>query len=255
MQKFIKNICKLGIFLMVPMFVLTACTGKEDIVLELGETQDMSSQNMRDFETESTSDGDWNQSDTGENAASEANTAADSNAALDVSIDAVPEQIYVHICGAVVNPGVYELEAGSRVFEGINAAGGFSETACEDYVNQAGQLSDGERLVIPTVEEVEQAKEDGTYQVLWAAGTADKVTLDTGEDKTGSSGNSDGLVNINTATESELGNVNGIGAGKAAAIVQYRQENGNFASTEDIMKVSGIKEGTYEKIKDKITVN
>ncbi len=79
--------------------------------------------------------------------------------------------------------------------------------------------------------------------------------MDTGEDKTGSSGSSDGLVNINTASESELGNVKGIGAGKAAAIVQYRQENGNFASIEDIMNVSGIKEGTYEKIKDKITVN
>lgn len=235
MQKFNKKICRFVMFLMFPVFVLTACTGKEDMVLELGETQDMSSQDMRGLDDESATDG----------------GLADRDAAGDAS----PAQIYVHICGAVVNPGVYELEADSRVFEGIKAAGGFSENACEDYVNQAGQLSDGERLVIPTVEEVEQAKEDGTYQALWAAGTADKGTLDTEEDKTGSLLNGDGLVNINTATESELGNVKGIGAGKAAAIVQYRQENGNFASTEDIMKVSGIKEGTYEKIKDKITVN
>lgn len=231
MQKYNKNICKLIMFLIFPVFVLTACSGKEDMVLELGETHDMSSQDMSGLDDES------------------------AGLSTDVSIDAAPAKIYVHICGAVVNPGVYELEAGSRVFEGIKAAGGFSENACEDYVNQAGQLSDGERLVIPTVEEVEQAKEDGTYQVLWAADTADKGTLNTGEDKTDSSGSGDGLVNINTATESELGNVKGIGAGKAAAIVQYRQENGNFASTEDIMNVSGIKEGTYEKIKDKITVN
>ena len=262
MQKFINNICKLGMFMIFPVFVLTACSGKEDMVLELGETQD-----TRGLEVEvgNESGGDWLQSAAGENAEeggladrnADNNTTSDKDVASssDVSIDAAPKQIYVHICGAVVNPGVYELEAGSRVFEGINAAGGFSETACEDYVNQAGQLSDGERLVIPTVEEVEQAKEDGTYQVLWAAGTTDKGTLDTGEDKADSSGSGDGLVNINTATESELGNVKGIGAGKAAAIVQYRQENGNFASTEDIMKVSGIKEGTYEKIKDKITVN
>ena len=67
-------------------------------------------------------------------------------------------------------------------------------------------------------------------------------------------GSVDGRVNINTATESELCSVNGIGASRAAAIVKYRQENGNFASIEDIMKVSGIKEGTYEKIKDMITV-
>lgn len=237
MQKFINNICKLGMFLIFPVFVLTACTGKEDMVLEL--------------DGESVSDGGL----ADRYAVGDAASDEYSGLSKDVSLDAVPEQIYVHICGAVVNPGVYELEAGSRVFEGIKAAGGFSENACEDYVNQAGPLSDGERLVIPTVEEVEKAEEDGTYQELWAAGTADKGTLDTGEDKTGSSGNSDGLVNINTATESELGNVKGIGAGKAAAIVQYRQENGSFASIEDIMKVSGIKEGTYEKIKDKITVN
>lgn len=261
MQKFIKNICKLGMFLVFPVFVLTACTGKEDMVLELGKThdmssQDMSSQDMREQDMRGL--GDEIVSDGGladRNAAGDAISDEYAGLSADVSVDAVPAQIYVHICGAVVNPGVYELEAGSRVFEGIKAAGGFSENACEDYVNQAGPLSDGERLVIPTVEEIEQAKEDGTYQELWAAGTADKATLGAGEDKTDSSGSSDGLVNINTATESELGNVKGIGAGKAAAIVQYRQENGNFASTEDIMKVSGIKEGTYEKIKDKITVN
>ena len=256
MQKFIKNICKLGMFLIFPIFILTACSGKEDMVLELGETHGMSSQDtnsqyMQGFEAESMSDGSLADG----NAVSDAASDEYAGVASDVNSGAEPAQIYVHICGAVVNPGVYELEAGSRVFEGIKAAGGFSETACEDYVNQAGQLSDGERLVIPTVEEVEQAKEDGTYQVLWTTEAADKGTLDTGEDKTGGSGSGDGLVNINTATESELGNVKGIGAGKAAAIVQYRQENGNFASTEDIMKVSGIKEGTYEKIKDKITVN
>lgn len=261
MQKFIKNICKLGMFLMFPVFVLTACTGKEEMVLELGEThdissqsmspQDMSGQDVRGFDDESSADGGLADRNADNNATSHKDVASSS----DISIDAVQAPIYVHICGAVVNPGVYELEAGSRVFEGIKAAGGFSEDACEDYVNQAGPLSDGERLVIPTAEEVEQAKEDGTYQALWTAGEADKATLDTGEDKSGSSGNGDGLVNINTATESELGSVKGIGAGKAAAIVQYRQENGNFASTQDIMKVSGIKEGTYEKIKDKITVN
>lgn len=246
MQKSIKNIYKLGMFLMFPILVLTACTGKEDMVLELGETQ-----GTREHEAENMSDGDF----ADRNAAGDAISEEYTDLSPDVSLDAITSKIYVHICGAVINPGVYELEAGSRVFAGIEAAGGFSENACEDYVNQADRLSDGERLVIPTVEEVEQAKEDGTYQALWATGTADKGTLDTEEDKTGSLANGDGLVNINTATESELGNVKGIGAGKAAAIVQYRQENGNFASTEDIMKVSGIKEGTYEKIKDKITVN
>ena len=114
-------------------------------------------------------------------------------------------------------------------------------------------MQDGQRLVIPTVEEVEAAKEEGAYQELFATDTGG---MEEGADaQDASSGNSDGKVNINTATESELSNVSGIGAGKAAAIVQYRQENGSFATVEDIMKVSGIKEGTFAKIKDKITVN
>ncbi len=154
------------------------------------------------------------------------------------------------------NPGVYQLAAGSRVYEGVAAAGGFREDACEDFINQAGILQDGQRLAIPTVEEADAAKAAGSYQALWQ-----EDTLNTGLQEPGaagmadnSSGSMNGLVNINTAEENELSAIPGIGAGKAAAIIQYRQENGNFASIEDIMKVSGIKEGTFEKIKDKITV-
>lgn len=232
MHRFINNICKLGMLICFPVLMLSACTGREDIVLEL----------------------------------------ADSGAEQEIDIDETPEigteiiaaditqtKIYVHICGAVVNPGVYELDEGGRVFEGIEAAGGFREDACQDYVNQAGRLSDGERLVIPTIEEVETARADGTYQDLWRLGTSagdDTSGAEVlGSGTSGTSTDLTGLVNINTATESELSAISGIGDGKAAAIVKYRQENGGFTSIEDIMKVSGIKEGTYEKIKDKITVN
>ncbi|MCH5249560.1 MAG: helix-hairpin-helix domain-containing protein [Lachnospiraceae bacterium] len=219
MHKLIKKFCKLGILFCFQLFVLSACTGKEDIVLELSDSETV-------YENEES-----------------VNPVPVSNSDSDtVNV----EKIYVHICGAVAVPGVYELEAGSRVFEGIEAAGGFSEYACEDYVNQAGQLTDGERLVIPTMEEIEAAKADGTY--TFGSETS-------GAEQSGSAGSETGLVNINTASESELGAISGIGAGKAAAIVKYRQENGSFSSVEDIMKVSGIKEGTYEKIKDKITVN
>ena len=219
MHKLIKKFCKLGIPFCFQLFVLSACTGKEDIVLELSDSGAV-------YENEES-----------------VNPVPASNADPDIGN---VEKIYVHICGAVAAPGVYELEADSRVFEGIEAAGGFSEDACEDYVNQAGRLTDGERLVIPTMEEIEAAKADGTY-------TFGNET--SGAEQSGSAGSETGLVNINTASESELGAISGIGAGKAAAIVKYRQENGSFSSVEDIMKVSGIKEGTYEKIKDKITVN
>lgn len=202
MNKSIKKICKPGMLFGFSLLFLSACTGREDIALELSEADTLNQYSAAD---------------------------------LDSNLSTVKEEkIYVHICGAVVNPGVYELDGDSRVFEVIEAAGGFSEDACQDYVNQAGRLNDGERLVIPTIEEIETAKADGN---------------------TGASSSASGLVNINTASESELGSISGIGAGKAAAIVKYREENGSFASVEDIMKVSGIKEGTYEKIKDKITVN
>lgn len=213
----IKNLLKRGMFLLFPLFVLTACTSRNDMVLEL-ETQDNAQQP------------EMLPSDAAESL-NEQNVSETEN---------LPEDIFVHICGAVVNPGVYVLSAGSRIFEGIEAAGGFSEDACEDFVNLAQTLQDGQRIVIPTEEEAEAAVQDNAYQEQWLP----EETQST-----------DGRVNINTASEQELSAISGIGAGKAAAIIQYRQENGSFSSVEDIMKVSGIKEGTYEKIKDKITVN
>lgn len=219
---------------MLSLFILTACTGKEDIILVQDEQEE-----------------EWEAEAVLADEMSETETKAEQTKEEDKQTE-----IYVHICGAVVNPGVYVLEAGSRIFEGIEAAGGFREDACEDYVNQAKPLQDGQRLVIPTVEEMETAKENGIYQDLWIADTADADGLEkvNKENSTASAG-AGGLININTATESELSGINGIGPSKAAAVVAYRQENGSFASIEEIMKVSGIGEGTYEKIKDKISVN
>ncbi len=145
--------------------------------------------------------------------------------------------IWVHVCGAVRKAGVYELPAGSRVFEAVQEAGGFAADADESYVNQAQRLSDGAKLVIPTVEQVEEAAGDSD-------GRTDPVSV-----------SADGRININTAPEAQLCEIPGIGATRAAAIAAYRQEHGGFSSIEEIMNVSGIKEGTYAKIKDRITVN
>ncbi|MCM1264473.1 MAG: helix-hairpin-helix domain-containing protein [Butyrivibrio sp.] len=246
-----KIIMETAIFLLSAS-MLTACAGKETLSFELDEQGGMQ-------EAEYAADADDRQYDTepvnegiaGKEQAGEGVTAA---AQADE-----PTVIYVHICGAVVNPGVYELDEGSRVFEGIKAAGGFSEDASTDYVNQAQTLKDGQRLIIPTLEEVEAAKENGLYKEPWESGAdvgiSDSGTsADIGNNDAVDLVNSDGRININTADEGELSTIDGIGAGKAAAIVKYRQENGDFKSIEDIMKVSGIKEGTYEKIKDKIAV-
>lgn len=175
--------------------------------------------------------------------------------------------IWVHVCGAVRKAGVYELPAGSRVFEAVQEAGGFAADADESYVNQAQRLSDGAKLVIPTVEQVEEAAGDSRTEAgrigiveqagvqeagygVSAAGTGDS---DGRTDPVSVS--ADGRININTAPEAQLCEIPGIGATRAAAIAAYRQEHGGFSSIEEIMNVSGIKEGTYAKIKDHITVN
>lgn len=175
--------------------------------------------------------------------------------------------IWVHVCGAVRKAGVYELPAGSRVFEAVQEAGGFAADADESYVNQAQRLSDGAKLVIPTVEQVEEAAGDsrteagrigiveqaGVQQAGYGVSAAGTGDSDGRTDPVSVS--ADGRININTAPEAQLCEIPGIGATRAAAIAAYRQEHGGFSSIEEIMNVSGIKEGTYAKIKDRITVN
>ena len=166
-----------------------------------------------------------------------------------------PQSIYVHVCGAVVNPSVYELPAGSRVYEAVQIAGGFTEDADESYVNQAQTLSDGVKLVIPTIEQTQaMITENAEVDLVGIVGEQDGVQGNSASMQD-SAASSDDKININTASEEELCNIPGIGATRAAAIVAYRQEKGGFSAIEDIMNVSGIKEGTYEKIKDSIKVN
>ena len=158
------------------------------------------------------------------------------------------ESLIVYVCGAVSEPGVYELSSGSRVNDAVNAAGGFSEEADTTYVNLAAQISDGAKLRIPTLEETEEVKGKGNVlsEELYSC---DK----TGLDVDAKSDNS-GLININSASEEELKTLPGIGDSIAARIVKYRQQNGKFNSIDDIMKISGIKDKLFSKIKEYITV-
>ena len=137
--------------------------------------------------------------------------------------------IYAHICGAVVSPGVYGLPEGSRISDGIAAAGGFAEDADTEYYNLALLMEDGMQVRVPTVEEAESLR----------AAAADS---------------SDGLVNINTAGLDELMSLPGIGEVKAEAIIEYRSRNGPFEDISDIMRVSGIKESAYQQIQYRIKV-
>ena len=166
---------------------------------------------------------------TPEDSAASGTDAANGNGKTAVIAETEEMHILVHVCGAVVNPGVVELPLGSRAEDALLAAGGFAEDASRDYVNLAGYVNDGEKLYFPTREEV-------------TAGLQAQAAED------------DGLVNINTADVAALCTLPGIGEARARDIIAYRETHGDFKSCEDIMKVSGIKTSVYNKLSDKIKV-
>lgn len=183
-----------------------------------------------------------------------------SDADIDNGSEAVSDKemqqamIYVDVCGAVANPGVFQLAAGSRVFQAIEAAGGYLPEAALTCVNRAGVLTDGQQLHILTQEEMERqgldpAEMSGASdgQMNGSAGTGQNTGMNAQVQQ-------DNRININTADEAQLTTLTGIGATRAQAIIAYREENGPFAAIEDIMNVQGIKEGTFAKIKDEIVV-
>lgn len=155
-----------------------------------------------------------------------------------------PSLLYVDVCGAVEHPGVYSLEEGSRVYQAIEAAGGYLPQAAQTYINRAKCLEDGQQIYVPTMEELAREELPPRQE---AGGQ---------EDAPGSGEAPDGKarVNLNTAGEAELTALTGIGEAKARAIIAYRQAQGPFRAVEEIMNVEGIKEGTFSKIKDQITV-
>lgn len=148
------------------------------------------------------------------------------------------KKIVVYICGAVKKPGVYEFKSGSRVYDAVKAADGFKKHAVKTAINQARYLEDGEQISIPTIKEF---KTNSSKEEIK-------------QDKTASSPANDKLININTASASELTSLSGIGQSRADAIIEYRETNGSFKDISDIMKISGIKEGVFNKIKNKISV-
>lgn len=183
-----------------------------------------------------------------------------SDADIDNGSEAVSDKemqqamIYVDVCGAVANPGVFQLAAGSRVFQAIEAAGGYLPEAALTCVNRAGVLTDGQQLYILTQEEMERQGRDPVEmagasdgQMNGSAGTGQNTGMTAQVQQ-------DNRININTADEAQLTTLTGIGATRAQAIIAYREENGPFAAIEDIMNVQGIKEGTFAKIKDEIVV-
>ncbi|MCL1799068.1 MAG: ComEA family DNA-binding protein [Eggerthellaceae bacterium] len=142
--------------------------------------------------------------------------------------------VWVHVGGAVVSPGLYELQEGARVHAVIEAAGGFTQEASPDTVNLARVLVDGEQIIIPTVGEA------AAYQEAAPQGPGAPAPA--------------GKVNLNTATMSELTTLPGVGEATAKKIIADREANGPFLSVEDIMRVSGIGEKKFADMLPLITV-
>ena len=174
----------------------------------------------------------------GSSAYEDASLEGTKKAAAVSETEAMDPAFVVHVCGEVANPGIYELPAGSRIYEAVKAAGGFTENAEEESVNLASPIEDGVQIRIYSKDEAETL----------AAGAAPFDGFEaSGEGK-------EPVVNLNTATKEELMTLSGIGESRAEDIIRYREENGGFQNIEDIMKVSGIKDAAFQKIKDRITV-
>ncbi|EOR23708.1 MULTISPECIES: helix-hairpin-helix domain-containing protein [Bacillaceae] len=140
--------------------------------------------------------------------------------------------ILVDVKGAVKNPGVYEANEGDRVNDIIQKAGGILNNGEKNAVNLAMKVSDEMIIYVPYIGEEGEVVND-------------QASLSANE----------GLVNINKASETELLQLPGVGPSKAAAIIEYREQNGGFSTKEDLKKISGIGEKTYEKLEPFLTIN
>ena len=216
--------CVLIFALLDPVLLCGCAAAREEVTLELAEPESTVSENMTQLsETEIT-----------------VNTKTDTG--IITEPESSPQQVYIYLCGAVALPGVYCLSEGSRLYEAVELAGGLTGDADENCLNMARQIVDGEQVRILTLDEAAALREMGAYQYPAEANASSE------------SSQRSGLVNINTATAEELTSVSGIGASRAQAIIDYREQNGRFGSIEDIKNVDGIKDGLFSKIKDKITI-
>lgn len=132
--------------------------------------------------------------------------------------------IYVYVCGHVNAPGVYALSEDARICDALEMAGGVTEDGQPEALNQAEHMADGQTLYVPGWDETVTAEVEVK----------------------------DGLLDINRADKESLMTLPGIGESKADVIIQYREEHGDFTAIEDLMEIPGIKEGVFNKIKDKI---
>lgn len=166
-----------------------------------------------------------------------------------VNITIEQTEIKVYIIGCVNKPGVVTLIKGQLIIDAINAAGGATEDADLKSVNLVYKLKDNVMLRIKSIEEASVIASEAGTGVQIIGDSAGTVMFAIEEGIAG------GLININSATDKELDTLPGIGLSTAKDVINYREKNGPYKSINDIMKVSGIKDSRFEKIKDFITID
>lgn len=156
---------------------------------------------------------------------------------ISTEVSEEPSQLVVDVKGAVDKPGLYTLEAGARVNDAVEAAGGLTSQADPKSINLAQKLSDEAVVYV--------ASKDENISVVTSTTASSAMSP---EEKSTS------LVNLNTATEADLQTISGIGAKRATDIIAYREANGGFKSVDDLNNVSGIGDKTMESIRPYVTV-
>lgn len=167
----------------------------------------------------------------------------EADAVAEASLDAGAD-VYVHVVGAVSEPGVVKLRAGARVQDAIDAAGGATDAAVLEGVNLARVVADGEQLLVPDAEAIETMEATGPAAEGPVAHAGAGVTAPSSE----------GLININTADAALLETLPRVGPALAGRIIDWRTQNGGFQNVDQLLEVSGIGAKTLEGFRDRVTV-
>ncbi|MDR1482663.1 MAG: helix-hairpin-helix domain-containing protein [Synergistaceae bacterium] len=165
----------------------------------------------------------------------------------------------VYVTGAVMNPGVYEVPAGSRIMDAVTGAGGFSSNADPEAINLAERIEDEAHIRVP------RKGEDGASGTLPASpsgerisgssrGISDAAAIPSVSRRPSMPAGDAARININSATVDEMLALPGIGHKLSQAIVSHRERNGPFSAAEDLMSVKGIGAKRFEALKDLVSV-
>lgn len=170
----------------------------------------------------------------------EESTNSAANSSVESSLTIQKPNIFVHVVGEVVNPGIFMVQSQARLFDAIFAAGGLTKLADQSSINLAREVSDGEQIVVFAV---------GSGGSI-GSGAGISGSLANG----GGSMQSKALVSLNRASQLELESLPGVGPTLAGRMIDWRTANGGFKKKEDLLKVSGIGQKLFASMKDKLTL-